>query len=475
MHKNLSLNIVSLFFFVCLFVIYQLIIRGGIKPAFIFAILPAIAICGAGLFHRQLSFYLFFIINYGIMGLSRYFPMKTGLIMLGLTMGLLFLIFLKNIFQPYDWKKSRNFLTAIWFIWFIYCFLELFNPTASGQAWNIAINGYALFPLLSAIIVPILFTRYSDLRYLLILWAFLCLLAAAKGYWQRNRGFDSAELYWLIVEGGARTHFIHSGVRYFSFFSDAANYGTSMGLSMTIFGIIGFYVRPFLLKIFFWITAIASFYGLMISGTRSAVVIPIIGLIVYLILCRNYKYMLTGFCLLIASLLFLTQTNIGNDNSLIRRMRTTFDRDDASMQVRKINKRKMIPLLQDKPFGIGIGLSGSRATRFGVDTPLAKLPPDSSHTATWIETGIVRLILYFTLLLIILIKASYLTLFVVKNKKLQGILIAFIAGISGVLGAAYANDVTTYPNGILMSILFAFLFTIPYYDKELNSNDTPIT
>ena len=185
--------------------------------------------------------------------------------------------------------------------------------------------------------------------------------------------------------------------------------------------------------------------------------------------------MLTGFCLLIASLLFLTQTNIGNDNSLIRRMRTTFDRDDASMQVRKINKRKMIPLLQDKPFGIGIGLSGSRATRFGVDTPLAKLPPDSSHTATWIETGIVGLILYFTLLLIILIKASYLTLFVVKNKKLQGILIAFIAGISGVLGAAYANDVTTYPNGILMSILFAFLFTIPYYDKELNSNDTPIT
>ena len=96
MHKNLSLNIVSLFFFVCLFVIYQLIIRGGIKPAFIFAILPAIAICGAGLFHRQLSFYLFFIINYGIMGLSRYFPMKTGLIMLGLTMGLLFLIFLKT-------------------------------------------------------------------------------------------------------------------------------------------------------------------------------------------------------------------------------------------------------------------------------------------------------------------------------------------------------------------------------------------
>lgn len=47
------------------------------------------------------------------------------------------------------------------------------------------------------------FTRYKDLKWLLILWAFLCLLAAAKGYWQRNHGFDSAELYWLLVEGGA--------------------------------------------------------------------------------------------------------------------------------------------------------------------------------------------------------------------------------------------------------------------------------
>ena len=207
------------------------------------------------------------------------------------------LVFLKNIFHPYDWKRSRNFLTVIWLIWFVYCLLEIFNPTSVIQAWNIAINGYAFFPLLSAILIPILFTRYKDLKWLLILWAFLCLLAAAKGYWQRNHGFDSAELYWLLVEGGARTHFIYSGVRYFSFFSDAANYGTSMGLSMTIFGIIGFYVRPIWLKFLFWGTAVASFYGLMISGTRSAVIIPIVGLVTYLILCRNIKYQLFGICI----------------------------------------------------------------------------------------------------------------------------------------------------------------------------------
>ena len=56
----------------------------------------------------------------------------------------------------------------------------------------------------------------------------MTLLAAAKGYWQKNKGFDSTELSWLWAYG-ARTHFIHSGIRYFSFFTDAGLFGASMG------------------------------------------------------------------------------------------------------------------------------------------------------------------------------------------------------------------------------------------------------
>lgn len=466
MYRNLTSYIIPAIFIVGLFLIYMLAVRGATFPALLFALLPLIGICCAGMFRRQWAFYAFFIINYLISGISRYIDIKTGMIMLGLTLGLVILVFFKNIFHPYDWKRSRNFLTAIWLVWFIYCLMELFNPTAVVQAWNIAINGYALFPLLSAILIPILFTRYKNFQWLLIIWAGLSLLAAARGYWQRNHGFDSAELHWLYAEGGYRTHFLRTGIRYFSFFSDAANYGISMGLSLTVFGITGFYVRSLWIKILFWGTAVASFYGMMISGTRSAVVVPIVGMIVYLILCKNIRYFLVGSSLLIAFLLFLTQTDIGNNNQYIRRMRTTFDRQDASLQVRYINKKKMAPLLKEKPFGIGLGLSGGRAARFKIDTPLAKLPPDSLHTAYWIETGIVGICLYFTLLFLILLKASYTATFIVKDKKLRGILIAFIAGISGVLVAAYANDVLVYPNGIIMSCLYAFLFTIPYYDKE---------
>ena len=45
---------------------------------------------------------------------------------------------------------------------------------------------------------------------------------------QKYIGFDSFETKWLN-EGGATTHIIWSGVRYFSFFTDASNMGANMG------------------------------------------------------------------------------------------------------------------------------------------------------------------------------------------------------------------------------------------------------
>lgn len=463
--------IILIIFIISLYTIYLLTVEGGIIPAFIFACLPALILFSAGISQKQYYFYIFFITNYLIMGISRYIPMKTGMIMLGLTLGISIIFLLKNIFQPYEWKRCLNLLTISWIIWLIYCLFELFNPWASTDAWFIAIVGYALLPLFCAILIPILFTRFKDLQWLLIIWAILSILAALKGFWQKNYGFDTAELYWLFNEGGATTHIIYYGVRYFSFFSDAANYGIVMGFSLTVFSISGFFVSPRWVKFLFWSAAIASAYGLMISGTRSAVIIPFVSLAVYVSLCKNIRYALLSGGVLITVLLFLTQTHIGNSNALIRRMRSTFDKEDASLQVRYINKEKMKPLMKDKPFGIGLGLSGGRANRFEIKTKLAELPPDSLLTMYWIETGIIGLSLYLTLLVIILIRASYIAMFTIRNKKLKNMMYSFIAGISGVFVAAYVNDVTTYPNGVLINILLAFLFIAPYYDKELIQNE----
>lgn len=448
-------------------ILYFLLLKQGIVPAMIFAGLPALLLLGTRLFQKVYSFYFLFIINYIIMGLNRYIPLKPGITMLVLTLFLLAIILVKNLYERQQWFRSRNFLVVLWLIWFIYCLMEMFNPSALMDPWYTSITSYALYPLVCAIIIPLMFTKYKYFQWLLLLWAFLSLFAAAKGYWQKNHGFDAVELDWLFNKGGGKTHLIHTGIRYFSIYNDAANYGAGMGLAMTVFGIAGFYVRKFWLRFFYWGTALACSYGLLISGTRSDMVIPLVGLVVFLVLCRNLKTILFSGILLLACLFFLTQTEIGNNNRLIRRLRSTFDTEDASWMVRVENRDRLTPLMKEKPFGTGLGLGGGKAKRYKPHDPIAQIPTDSWFVLIWVETGIVGLILYLLIIISILLHASYKAVFKIENKELKGISLAIIGGICGIFVSGYANEVFNFPNGIIVYTLFAFLYTIQYYDKEI--------
>lgn len=68
----------------------------------------------------------------------------------------------------------------------------------------------------------------------------LLLSSFLKLLWQKFRWFDPAEVAWLM-EGSWRTHLLRSGVRYFSLFSDAGNFGAIMGMTTIIYSIL-FYI-----------------------------------------------------------------------------------------------------------------------------------------------------------------------------------------------------------------------------------------
>lgn len=474
MYKSTYSYFIAFGLFAGLLIIYLLAFNLGIWQALAFSALPAIALGAMKILQQQYIFYAFFVLNYFIMGIDRYFPLKGGMIMAILALSLPIVLIVRNLFEHLEWQRSKNFLTIAWCIWFFYCVLELFNPRALIEPWSIAIANYALYPLLCAIVVPILFTRYKHFQWLLIIWAILTILAAAKGYWQRNRGFDAAELTWLFYEGGAKTHIIHSGIRFFSFFTDAASYGASMGLSLVVFGISGFYISKRWLKILFWTAAIGGGYGLIISGTRSDLAVPFVGLIVYLILCRNAKAIIITTAFLVGTFIFLNFTTIGNSNSLIRRTRSAFNLQDGSLQVRIGHSKQIYQLMQDKPFGVGLGLAGNKANRFRAESqydPLTYMPTDSWYIMAYAETGVVGLTLYLTLLIMILLRGSFIISFNILHRELQGQLYAIIAAIAGILFTCIGNEVLNYPNGIIVYTLMAFLFIAPYYDKDLKQNE----
>lgn len=235
-----------------------------------------------------------FIINYIIMGINRYYPIPIPITnIFDLLFGIMLtLIILKQVYTDDDNRKNAmNAYTFVLLGWLLYCIINAGNGITGElypEAWLRILRPWAIYPLLTCFILSIHCNRYSFLHYFLILWGIFTLLAAAKGYWQKNKGFDSTELAWLWAYG-ARTHFIHSGIRYFSFFTDAAIFGSTMGLSCTTFFLSALYSKNRYLKLFYFVVSMAGFYGLLIAGTRAAIAIPIAGLGVFLFLSKNWK------------------------------------------------------------------------------------------------------------------------------------------------------------------------------------------
>lgn len=172
-------------------------------------------------------------------------------------------------------ETGTDVMFGLFMVWGAYCLFEIGNPNHVQAAWNIAITHYWVYPLVFAFVVPLAIRNYKGIEWLLLIWSVFVLIAAFKGYWQKSHGFNAKELYFLYTLGGYRTHLIWSGIRYFSCFPDAANFGVHSAMAVTTFGIATFYVRKRWMKVYFAIITICAIYGMGISGTRAAMAVPL--------------------------------------------------------------------------------------------------------------------------------------------------------------------------------------------------------
>lgn len=448
-------------------VFYQLMSRTGIPVFMAFGLLPlAIISFLLILQHSIQGFYTLFALQFLLIIVSSVVDIQLGVATLLLCIVIALLALIRSGYERVSWRESHNGMLWCFLLIGLYCIAELANPNNVQQAWNISITHYLIYPVLCAILVPMAVRSIKGIQWLLLIWSVFVLYAAAKGYWQKNHGFNEKELYFLYVLGGARTHIIWSGIRYFSCFSDAANCGVHMAMAITTFGIALFYTKNRVLKIYFALVVVAAIYGMGISGTRAAVAVPIGGLGLFVVLSRNWKAALIALVALLSLFCFFRLTTIGDSNQYVRKMRSAFKPSaDASYQVRVANRERMKELMFHKPFGYGIGLS--KGERFHPKERMP-YPPDSWLVSVWVETGIVGLIFYLLVHGVLFAWCSWLLMFRVMNKQLRGLLAAWLCMNAGFFVAAYGNDVIQYPNAIVVYTGFALCFAGPYIDRRLS-------
>ena len=127
------------------------------------------------------------------------------------------------------WKYAKNILTFGGCIWAIYTAAEILNPTALTEAWVYS-RGTIYNTLVVSLISVLTMTSYKRLRVIMLLLSIFTLTAVAKAIYQKYAGFDETETTMLIETEMYKTHLLSDVTRYFSFFTDAGNFGSNMGM-----------------------------------------------------------------------------------------------------------------------------------------------------------------------------------------------------------------------------------------------------
>lgn len=424
--------------------------------------------------YPQSMLFLIFTVNYFILGITRYMPIEgISIIMDTLYVISFIIIFVHSaLYHNIEWKRSFHILSILSFIWAIYCILEILNPSAVFEGWilsrSLIING-----LIITIITSLLCTKYKILKTILFIFSLFTALAIIKTFIQKFVGFDSYETRWLN-NGGATTHIIYSGIRYFSFFTDASNMGSNMGGAGLIFGITAIYTRNKAFKSYYIVISICALYAMILSGTRGAMIVPLSGLALYTVVSKQTRAILLGSISLALIYIFFAYTMIGQGNPSIRRMRTAFKpNQDASYIVRKENQKRLKEYLKHKPFGEGLGLSGD-----GLGVKVSKrfttsIPTDSWYVKLWVETGIVGLTIYMGMVLITIARGAWILMFNIRDSELKGILTSWLCAIFGMFLSAYGNSFWgQFPTMVIAFMGMSFILNGEYFDKEINNKIT---
>lgn len=461
---------------VLLFLLFALsiyeFIHAGFSTFVIICISPAIVLLVYTIFRwKQHVFWALIVVNWFIQFKNFNWHVPLSLIDEMFELVLISIAIIDARYTPHFGRAWNMMLFAI-SIWFGLCFVELFNDTCglgiNFSAWFTGVRLMALHFVWILLVFSLYVSNPQTLMTYLRVWAGLSLFSAFWTWKMINIGFTDAEHRWLYNVGYV-THLLNGGTltRYWSTFSDAANYGCNASASAVAFLIFGITAKIKKDKIFFLLTFAAVTWGMFQSGTRTAIFTLIAGFIVFLVLSKSFKIMIPSAIVGGIMMFLLIFTTIGNGNQQIRRMRSAFDTKDKSANVRDINKAAIAKYMKDAPWGIGIGMFSENIPSWNKYKLLSQIPPDSEYVFIWVRTGPIGVTVFTCCMVLMLLGGSIIVLFRLKNPTLIGIGGGLCAAFVSINLGGYANQVLyQYPNGLTFFGGMAIVYLLPYIEKE---------
>ena len=146
-------------------------------------------------------------------------------------------------------------------------------------------------------------------------------------------------------------------------------------------------------------------------------------------------------------------------------MRSAFNKDDASSNVRSMNQATMRKYMNDAPWGIGLGRATDNVPANNKFRKMATIPPDSEYVFIWLRTGRIGITIYVITMLIMLGGACYIVMFKLKNPSLIGIGGGLCSAFVSIQLGGYGNQVLMqYPNCLIFYGGLTIVYLLPYLE-----------
>lgn len=445
----------------------------GFSAFAIVCLLPILGFLIAGTFsHGMFLFWVLIGINYMIQWHSITLPQGIPMSLYNEMIEILLLFMAILNVKESKFERTANPMLLALLVWCGFCTLEVFNDTCGigidVGSWYTSARMIA-FQILYAFLVFSLYISKPNIliRYLFV-WAGLALFAAFWVWKQQHIGLTASENAWLQTRGRS-THILQAGtlIRYFSIYSDAANFGIGIASTAVAFIIFGITSKIKKHKYFFLLTGATCAWAMFPSGTRTAIFCMFAGFFVYIFLSKSFKIAIPFTIFFVLFVFILAFTNIGNGNQQIRRMRSAFNKNDASAGVRANNQKAMKKYLAEAPWGIGMHIGYQNAPANNKYTFMATVPPDSEYVFIWIHTGIIGITTFLICTVIMIIGACLIVFFRLRSPSLRGIGAGFCCAMVSQQLGGYGNQVLMqFPNCLTFYGGLAIVYILPYLEND---------
>lgn len=329
-------------------------------------------------------------------------------------------------------------VTLLVFLYVTYFLLQYFNPELHDRSAYFLSARRMLMVLWFFIASYRLINTPGKFRFFMKFWIFMVFLVAVYGCYQQWFGLlpgersyimDNPVLYGLAFQGGQ--------IRKFSFLSDVVQFGVFTGAMSIVTTILAINEKRPKKRLLLSFVSLIMILAMTYSGTRTTTFILPLGISLYILMTiRNKTTLVTIFGGLMVVLFVLFAPIYSNKT--LNRVRTSFESDDPSLNVRDVNRHYIQPYIYKHPFGGGIGTTGAAGYAKDPTHYLANFPPDSGFLKAAVETGWISLVIMIVWYLTLLYYYIY-TAFRIRNQEFKIYAIALACCLLGMVMTQYSQ------------------------------------